>query len=54
MSFTAVTFVFFMGTCTGMYVAQQYRVPNVKFWLEETRRAVLRFERTMRQEQTHK
>lgn len=50
MTLGTVTFVFAVGAFTGMYVAQQYRVPNVKWWLEETRGALLRFERNMRKE----
>ncbi|KAK4535083.1 hypothetical protein CDCA_CDCA03G1108 [Cyanidium caldarium] len=50
MTFATVTFVFAVGICTGMYVAQEYRVPNVKWWMEETRRALLRYEHDLRKE----
>lgn len=50
MSFATVTVSFTVGACAGMYVAQEYNVPSVRWWLQETRSALTRWERRMRKE----
>jgi len=52
--FFPVLFSFAVGTGVGVYVAQNYRVPNVQWWLQQTTDIVRRMERQARKSQEEK
>mmetsp|Transcript_43346 Transcript_43346/g.169668 ORF Transcript_43346/g.169668 Transcript_43346/m.169668 type:complete len:86 (-) Transcript_43346:688-945(-) len=42
-TFFPIAFSFFVGAAFGIYLAQNYKVPNVKWWLDEGISSVKRF-----------
>lgn len=52
--FFPVLFSFTIGTGVGVYVAQNYHVPNVQWWLQQTADIIRRMERQARKSEVEK